>query len=154
MPPVTAHPAKSPEPLPPADALRSAGLRVTAARVAILEAVRSGDHLVAEAVAERVRQRVGTVSTQAVYEALHALTKAGLLRRIEPAGSPARYEGRIGDNHHHLVCRVCETVVDVDCVTGVAPCLEAVDTHGFLIDEAEITFWGTCPRCAAAAADA
>ncbi|ACZ00321.1 Fur family transcriptional regulator [Thermomonospora curvata] len=147
MPPVTAHPAKSPEPLPPADALRSAGLRVTAARVAILEAVRSGDHLVAEAVAERVRQRVGTVSTQAVYEALHALTKAGLLRRIEPAGSPARYEGRIGDNHHHLVCRRCGAITDVDCAVGRAPCLEPSADAGYQIDEAEVIYWGLCPSC-------
>lgn len=153
MPPVTAHPAKSPEPLPPADALRSAGLRVTAARVAILEAVRSGDHLVAEAVAERVRQRVGTVSTQAVYEALHALTKAGLLRRIEPAGSPARYEGRIGDNHHHLVCRTCGTVTDIDCVVGEAPCLQPSQMHGYTVDEAEVVFWGICPACQANGAE-
>lgn len=153
MPPVTAHPAKSPEPLPPADALRSAGLRVTAARVAILEAVRSGDHLVAEAVAERVRQRVGTVSTQAVYEALHALTKAGLLRRIEPAGSPARYEGRIGDNHHHLVCRRCGAITDVDCAVGRAPCLEPSADAGYQIDEAEVIYWGLCPSCRRSAAE-
>ncbi|WP_289010021.1 Fur family transcriptional regulator [uncultured Thermomonospora sp.] len=153
MPPVTAHPAKSPEPLPPADALRSAGLRVTAARVAILEAVRSGDHLVAEAVAERVRQRVGTVSTQAVYEALHALTKAGLLRRIEPAGSPARYEGRIGDNHHHLVCRRCGAITDVDCAVGRAPCLEPSADAGYRIDEAEVIYWGLCPSCRRSAAE-
>jgi len=153
VPPVTAHPAKSPEPLPPADALRSAGLRVTAARVAILEAVRSGDHLVAEAVAERVRQRVGTVSTQAVYEALHALTKAGLLRRIEPAGSPARYEGRIGDNHHHLVCRRCGAITDVDCAVGRAPCLEPSADAGYQIDEAEVIYWGLCPSCRRSAAE-
>jgi len=153
VPPVTAHPAKSPEPLPPADALRSAGLRVTAARVAILEAVRSGDHLVAEAVAERVRQRVGTVSTQAVYEALHALTKAGLLRRIEPAGSPARYEGRIGDNHHHLVCRRCGAITDVDCAVGRAPCLEPSADAGYRIDEAEVIYWGLCPSCRRSAAE-
>jgi Fur family transcriptional regulator, stress-responsive regulator len=137
-------------PLPaPAEALRSAGLRVTAARVAILETVRDGDHLGAEAIADGVRDRVGHVSTQAVYEALHALSGAGLLRRIEPAGSPARYEGRIGDNHHHLVCRECGTVTDVDCATGQAPCLEPLDNAGFLVDEAEVIYWGRCPRCQA-----
>ncbi|SEG71064.1 Fur family transcriptional regulator, ferric uptake regulator [Thermomonospora echinospora] len=147
MSPVTAHPTTPPEPPTPAEALRGAGLRVTAARVAILEAVRSGDHLVAETVAERVRQRVGTVSTQAVYEALHALTGAGLVRRIEPAGSPARYEGRIGDNHHHLVCRRCGAVTDVDCAVGQAPCLEPASDAGYRIDEAEVIYWGLCPGC-------
>jgi Fur family ferric uptake transcriptional regulator len=138
----------------PAALLRGAGLRVTRPRVAVLEVLAEHPHADTATVTEAVRARLGSVSTQAVYDVLHALTAAGLIRRIEPAGRPALYELRVGDNHHHLVCRVCETVVDVDCVTGVAPCLEAVDTHGFLIDEAEITFWGTCPRCAAAAADA
>jgi Fur family ferric uptake transcriptional regulator len=132
-----------------ADALRSAGLRVTAARVAILETVRTGDHLGAEAVAEGVRERVGHVSTQAVYEALNALTELGLIRRIEPAGSPARYEGRVGDNHHHLVCRHCGSVTDVDCVVGDAPCLDPADVAGYLVDEADVTFWGICPVCRA-----
>jgi Fe2+ or Zn2+ uptake regulation protein len=123
------------------------GLRVTAARVAILETVQAGDHLGAEAIAAGVRDRVGHVSTQAVYEALNALTAMGLIRRIEPAGSPARYEGRIGDNHHHLVCRRCGAVADVDCVVGQAPCLEPADAAGFVVDEADVTFWGVCPDC-------
>lgn len=133
-----------------AEELRGAGLRVTAARVALLEAVREGDHLDAETIAARVRERVGHVSLQAVYEALHALTAAGLVRRIEPAGSPARYEGRVGDNHHHLVCRSCGTVADVDCAVGEAPCLNASDDHGFTIDEAEVIYWGLCPACSSA----
>jgi Fur family transcriptional regulator, stress-responsive regulator len=133
-----------------AEELRGAGLRVTAARVALLETVRSGDHLDAEAIATGVRDRVGHVSLQAVYEALHALTHAGLIRRIEPAGSPTRYEGRVMDNHHHLVCRSCGTVADVDCATGEAPCLTASDDHGFSIDEAEVVYWGLCPDCSTA----
>ena len=127
--------------------LRAAGLRVTAARVALLEAVRDGDHLGVEALATRVRDRIGHVSLQAVYDALDALTAAGLIRRIEPAGSPARFEGRIGDNHHHLVCRSCGTVTDVACAVGEAPCLTAADDHGFSIDEAEVIYWGLCPSC-------
>ncbi len=133
-----------------AEELRGAGLRVTAARVALLETVRSGDHLDAEAIATGVRDRVGHVSLQAVYEALHALTHAGLIRRIEPAGSPTRYEGRVMDNHHHLVCRSCGAVADVDCATGEAPCLTASDDHGFSIDEAEVVYWGLCPDCSIA----
>jgi Fur family transcriptional regulator, stress-responsive regulator len=133
-----------------ADELRGVGLRVTAARVALLESVRNGDHLDVEAIASRVRDRVGHVSLQAVYEALHALTAAGLIRRIEPAGSPARYEGRVMDNHHHVVCRSCGVVADVDCATGEAPCLTASDDHGFSIDEAEVVYWGLCPDCSTA----
>jgi Fur family ferric uptake transcriptional regulator len=136
-----------PGPRSEADELRGVGLRVTAARVAILETVRAGDHLGAEAIATGVRQRVGHVSTQAVYEALNALTIYRLIRRIEPAGSPARYEGRVGDNHHHLVCRRCGTVTDVDCVAGEAPCLEPADVAGYTVDEADVTFWGICPDC-------
>ncbi|MGC4999916.1 MULTISPECIES: Fur family transcriptional regulator [unclassified Streptomyces] len=127
--------------------LRGAGLRVTAARVALLETVRAGDHLGAEAIASQVRERVGHISVQAVYEALHALTAVGLIRRIEPAGSPARFEGRVGDNHHHAVCRSCGAVVDVDCAVGHAPCLTASDNRGFAIDEAEVVYWGTCSDC-------
>jgi len=130
-----------------ADELRGVGLRVTAARVALLETVRDGNHLGVEAIASGVRDRVGHISLQAVYEALQALTAAGLLRRIEPAGSPARFEGRVGDNHHHIVCRSCGVVADVDCVVGEAPCLTASDDHGFSIDEAEVIFWGLCPGC-------
>jgi Fur family ferric uptake transcriptional regulator len=127
--------------------LRGAGLRVTAARVALLETVRDGNHLDVDAITSGVRARVGHVSLQAVYEALHALTAAGLVRRIEPAGGPARFEGRVGDNHHHLVCRSCGVVADVDCAVGEAPCLTAADDHGFSIGEAEVTYWGLCPDC-------
>ena len=130
-----------------AEELRGAGLRVTAARVALLDAVRAGDHLGVEAIAAGVRDRIGQVSLQAVYDALNALTQAGLVRRIEPAGSPARYEGRLRDNHHHLVCRSCGSVADVDCAVGHAPCLAPSDDHGFAIDEAEVTYWGLCPGC-------
>ena len=133
-----------------ADELRGAGLRVTAARVALLETVREGDHLGVEAIASGVRDRVGHISLQAVYEALHALTTAGLVRRIEPPGSPARFEGRVGDNHPHLVCRSCAAVLDVDCATGEAPCLHASNDHGFAIDEAEVVYWGLCPDCSTA----
>ncbi|MFS8203413.1 Fur family transcriptional regulator [Streptomyces sp. CWNU-52B] len=130
-----------------ADELRGAGLRVTAARVALLDTVRDGDHLGVEAIAAEVRARVGHISLQAVYEALHALTTAGLVRRIEPPGSPALFEGRVGDNHHHLVCRSCGVVADVDCATGHAPCLTASQDHGFSVDEAEVIYWGLCPSC-------
>jgi Fe2+ or Zn2+ uptake regulation protein len=133
-----------------AEKLRGAGLRVTAARVALLETVREGDHLGVEAIASGVRDRVGHISLQAVYEALHALTTAGLVRRIEPPGSPARFEGRVGDNHHHLVCRSCGAVFDVDCAVGHAPCLTASDDRGFAIDEAEVIYWGLCPDCSTA----
>ncbi|PSK99451.1 Fur family ferric uptake transcriptional regulator [Murinocardiopsis flavida] len=133
--------------------LREAGLRVTAARLAILEAVRAGDHSDAEHIARDVRAKVGHVSTQAVYDALHALTGARLLRRIEPAGSAARYEARVGDNHHHLVCRRCGAVADTDCVVGLAPCLVPSDTHGFTVDEAEVVFWGVCPQCQVGSGD-
>jgi Fur family ferric uptake transcriptional regulator len=130
--------------------LRQAGLRVTAARIALLETVRAGDHLDVDAIANRVRDRLGSISVQAVYEALHALTAAGLIARIEPAGHPARFEGRVGDNHHHIVCRSCGSVVDVDCVVGEPPCLTASDDHGFSIDEAQVIFWGLCPDCSTA----
>ena len=133
-----------------AEVLRGAGLRVTAARVALLETLRDGDHLGVEVITSGVRERVGHVSLQAVYEALHALTAAGLVRRIEPAGSPALFERRVGDNHHHLVCRSCGAVTDVDCAVGEAPCLTASDDHGFSIDEAEVIYWGLCPDCSTA----
>ena len=133
-----------------AEELRGAGLRVTAARVALLETVRDGDHLDVEAIAAAVRDRIGHVSLQAVYEALHALTAAGLIRSIEPAGSPARFEGRVGDNHHHVVCRSCGAVADVDCAVGEAPCLTASDDHGFSIEEAQVIYWGLCPGCSTA----
>ncbi len=133
-----------------AEELRGAGLRVTAARVALLETVRHGDHLGVEAIAAGVRERVGHISLQAVYEALDAFAAAGLVRRIEPAGSPARFEGRVGDNHHHIVCRSCGAVADVDCAVGEAPCLTASDGRGFAIDEAEVIYWGLCPDCSTA----
>jgi Fur family transcriptional regulator, stress-responsive regulator len=133
-----------------AEELRGVGLRVTAVRVALLEAVRHGDHLGVEALAAGVRERVGHVSLQAVYEALNALAATGLVRRIEPAGSPARFEGRTGDNHHHVICRACGAVADVDCSVGEAPCLTASNDHGFEIDEAEVIYWGLCPDCSTA----
>ena len=129
--------------------LRGAQLRVTRPRLAVLEAVSSRPHLDTESVIAAVRADVGTVSHQAVYDVLRALTDAGLLRRIQPSGSVARYEARVGDNHHHVVCRGCGSIADVDCATGAAPCLTAVDDHGFTIDEAEVVYWGTCPDCAA-----
>ncbi len=133
-----------------AEELRGAGLRVTAARVALLETIRIGDHPGVEAIASGVRDRVGHVSLQAVYDALHALTAAGLVRRIEPADSPARFERRVGDNHHHMVCRSCGVVADVDCAVGAAPCLAPSSDHGFSIDEAEVIYWGLCPDCSTA----
>ena len=133
-----------------AEELRGAGLRVTAARVALLETVREGDHLGVEAIAAGVRDRIGHISLQAVYDALHALTAAGLVRRIEPAGTPPRFEGRVRDNHHHIVCRSCGVVADVDCAVGEAPCLTASDEAGYRIEEAEVVYWGRCPDCAAA----
>ena len=133
-----------------AEELRGAGLRVTAVRVALLETVRNGDHLGVDAIAAGVRGRVGHVSLQAVYDALHALTATGLIRRLEPAGSPARFEGRVGDNHHHVVCRSCGVLADVDCAVGEAPCLTASDDHGYTIGEAEVIYWGLCPTCSTA----
>ncbi|MFC4554523.1 Fur family transcriptional regulator [Georgenia faecalis] len=133
------------------DHLRAAGLRVTAQRGAVLDVLSeaSGDHLTAAAVAGLVRERLGDVSTQAIYDCLDALTRAGLASRIEPAGQPARFEARVGDNHHHLVCRSCGVVRDVDCAVGAAPCLSPAEDHGFTLETAEITYWGLCPRCAA-----
>ena len=129
--------------------LRVAGLRVTVPRVAVLSEIRAGQHLTADQVASAVRTRLGAISTQAVYDVLGALTGAGLLRRIEPAGSPTRYETRVGDNHHHVVCRRCRSIADVDCVIGEPPCLMPSEAGGFTVDEAEITFWGVCPSCQA-----
>jgi Fur family transcriptional regulator, stress-responsive regulator len=134
-------------PGPDAELLRSAGLRVTAPRLAVLGAVREGDHLAVEDIAAAVRERIGTISTQAAYDVLAALVTVGLVRRIEPARSPARFETRVDDNHHHIICRSCGVVVDVDCTFGQAPCLEPSDPRGFLIDEAEVIFWGVCPSC-------
>ncbi len=127
--------------------LRDAGLRVTAPRIAVLDTVAALPHSDAETIATAARARLGAVSTQAVYDVLSACVRAGILRRIEPAGSPARFETRTGDNHHHLVCRSCGLVVDTDCVSGAPPCLQPADDHGFAIDEAEVVFWGLCPDC-------
>ena len=128
--------------------LREAGLRVTAARLAVLDAIPPGSHLDADQVATKVRDRLGRVSTQAVYDVLRALTDAGLLRRVEIPGSPAaRYERWLHDNHHHLVCRSCGTVSDVACATGDAPCLVPTDPAGYAVDEAEVIYWGLCPAC-------
>lgn len=132
--------------------LREAGLRVTSPRLAVLAVVANHPHIAAEDVASRVRERLGAVSTQTVYDALRTCTEVGLMRRIEPAGSPARYERRTGDNHHHLVCRHCGRIEDVECASGSAPCLAADPDHGFQIDEAEVTYWGTCPECRTARA--
>jgi Fur family transcriptional regulator, stress-responsive regulator len=129
------------------DRLKTAGLRVTAPRVAVLEWLAGHPHTTADQVAEGVRQVLGSVSTQAVYDVLGACTKAHLVRRIEPAGHPARFETRTGDNHHHLVCRHCGRTEDVDCVHGAAPCLGPSSTAGFAVDEAEVVFWGLCPTC-------
>lgn len=131
----------------PAALLREQGLQVTAQRLAILRAVSSRPHGTADAIAEDVRADIGAISRQAVYDALGMLAQKGLIRRIQPAGSPARYESRIGDNHHHLICRKCGKTVDVDCAIGETPCLTAVEDSGFLIDEAEVVYWGTCPEC-------
>jgi Fur family transcriptional regulator, stress-responsive regulator len=127
--------------------LREHGLRVTAQRLAVYRAVSDDPHVSADVVVEAVRGEIGWISIQAVYDALAVLTEKGLLRRIQPAGSPARYEGRVGDNHHHLICRVCNRMVDVDCAVGDAPCLTAGEDAGFEIDEAEVVYWGRCPEC-------
>jgi len=128
--------------------LRAAGMRVTAPRVAVLSVLdAAGDHPRVDQVIERVRAAGVSVSTQATYDVCEALHRAGLARRIAPAGGPVRYESRVGDNHHHLVCRDCGVAVDVDCAVGEAACLEPSDANGFRIDEAEVTFWGLCPSC-------
>jgi Fur family transcriptional regulator, stress-responsive regulator len=131
-------------------ALRSAGLRVTMPRLAMLTWLAEHPHTTVDAIAAGVRERFGAVSTQAVYDMLAACAAAGLLRRIEPAGHPARFERRVGDNHHHLVCRRCGRTEDVDCAIGAQPCLTPVQDLGFAVDEAEVVFWGVCPTCQAA----
>lgn len=127
--------------------LRAHGLRVTKPRLTVLEILGHGGHLEVDEITRQARAQLDSVSTQAIYDVLGALARAGLARRIEPAGSPARYEARTGDNHHHVVCRGCGLIADVDCTVGTAPCLDPSDTHGFNIDEAEVTFWGLCPSC-------
>jgi Fur family transcriptional regulator, stress-responsive regulator len=130
--------------------LREASLYVTRPRVAVLAAVHDHPHADTDSIIGLVREELGGVSRQAVYDVLRALTDAGLVRRIHPRGSVARYESRVGDNHHHVVCRSCGVIADVDCAVGTAPCLTAVDDHGFAIDEAEVIYWGLCPGCSAA----
>jgi Fur family transcriptional regulator, stress-responsive regulator len=134
----------------PAALLRQHGIPVTAQRLAVLRAVSERPHATADAIAEDVRASIGAISRQAVYDSLGMLVGKGLIRRIQPAGSPTLYEDRIGDNHHHLICRSCGKTVDVDCAVGEAPCLKAMDDHGFRIDEAEVIYWGACPDCLAA----
>jgi Fur family ferric uptake transcriptional regulator len=128
--------------------LRATGMRLTGPRLAVLTEVWNNPHADVDTIAAAARKKLGSVSTQAVYDVLHALTQADLIRRIEPAGSPARFEARVGDNHHHIVCRYCGAIADVDCAMGQRPCLEASDPHGYIIDEAEVTYWGICPDCA------
>ena len=132
-----------------ADLLRQRGIQVTAQRLAVLRAVTDRPHITADAVAEAVRAEIGAISLQSVYDALSVLVAEGLIRRIQPAGSPARFEDRVGDNHHHLICRICGRLVDVDCAVGATPCLTAADDMGYEIDEAEVAYWGRCPDCLA-----
>jgi Fur family ferric uptake transcriptional regulator len=133
----------------PATRLRERGIQVTAQRLAVMRAVSGQPHITADGVAEAVRGEIGAISLQSVYDALALLGAEGLIRRIQPAGAPARFEDRVGDNHHHLICRTCGRVVDVDCAVGAAPCLTAADAMGYDIDEAEVVYWGRCPDCAA-----
>lgn len=127
--------------------LRDVHLRVTRQRLAVLAEVEANPHADVDTIVAAARQRLGAVSTQAVYDVLRSLAVTGLIRRIEPAGSPARFEARVGDNHHHVVCRACGAIADVDCAIGSAPCLDASNDAGFVIDEAEVTYWGLCPGC-------
>ncbi len=131
----------------PVELLRNHGLHVTAQRLAVIEAVGAKPHGTADDVYEAVRRDIGAVSRQAVYDALSVLTEKRVLRKIQPAGSPARYENRVGDNHHHLICRECGATVDVDCAVGKRPCLTANDAAGYEVDEAEVIYWGRCPDC-------
>jgi Fe2+ or Zn2+ uptake regulation protein len=133
--------------------LRRHGMQVTAQRLAVLRAASDRPHSAADDIYTAVTAQIGAISRQAVYDALAALTDKGLLRRIQPAGSPARYEDRVGDNHHHLICRTCNRMVDVDCAVGDTPCLTAADDSGYEVDEAEVTYWGRCPECAAATSE-
>jgi Fur family ferric uptake transcriptional regulator len=133
----------------PAKILREKGLQITAQRLAVMRAIAERPHCTADDVADVVRGEIGSISRQAVYDALGVLVEKGLIRRIQPAGSPARYEDRVGDNHHHVICRACGKTVDVDCAVGEAPCLTASHNSGYQIDEAEVIYWGTCPTCLA-----
>ncbi len=127
--------------------LRQHGLQVTAQRIAIVRAVGDRPHATADEILEAVVDEIGSISRQSVYDSLAAMADKGLIRRIQPAGSPARFEDRVGDNHHHLICRQCSTMFDIDCAVGSTPCLVADDDHGFEIDEAEVIYWGHCPEC-------
>jgi Fur family transcriptional regulator, stress-responsive regulator len=135
----------------PSELFRRHGVQITAQRLAVMRAVASCPHSTADAVVEAARAEIGAISRQAVYDALALLADRGLVRRIQPAGSPARYEDRVGDNHHHLICRTCGRMVDIDCAVGAAPCLTAADGRGFEIHEAEVIYWGRCPECVARA---
>jgi Fe2+ or Zn2+ uptake regulation protein len=146
--------AERPEAIDLEAVLRQHGMHVTAQRLAVLHAVSDRPHRTADDIYAAVRSEIGSISRQAVYDALAALTERGVFRRIQPAGSPARYENRVGDNHHHLVCRTCGEMVDVDCAVGDTPCLTAADAAGYEIDEAEVIYWGRCPECAASAPSA
>ncbi|MEY2476425.1 MAG: Fur family transcriptional regulator, stress-responsive regulator [Actinomycetota bacterium] len=137
-------------PVDDTDLLRRHDLHVTAQRLAVLRAVSSGPHSTADDIDKAVRAEIGAISRQSVYDALGTLTDKGVLRRIQPAGSSARYENRVGDNHHHLVCRTCNRMVDVDCAVGDTPCLTAAEDAGYEVDEAEVIYWGRCPECVAA----
>lgn len=130
-----------------AELLRSHGVQVTAQRLAVLRAVSAHPHITADGVSDTVRDEIGAISRQSVYDALGVMVDKGIIRRIQPAGSPARYEDRVGDNHHHLICRECQSLVDVDCAVGYRPCLTASEDHGYAIDEAEVIYWGICPAC-------
>lgn len=129
------------------DLLRANGIPVTAQRIAVIKAVKRRTHATADEIVEEVKKEIGAISRQAVYNVLSLLSDKGILRRTQPAGSPARYEDRVGDNHHHVVCRVCGHTENVDCAVGYTPCLHAAQDHGYLIDEAEVIYWGYCPRC-------
>jgi Fe2+ or Zn2+ uptake regulation protein len=135
----------------PVELFRQHGIQVTAQRLAVLRAVTGQPHITADGVAEVVRAEIGAISHQSVYDALGVLVAEGLIRRIQPAGSPARFETRVGDNHHHVICRICGRTADVDCAVGFAPCLTAVDDKGYEIDEAEVIYWGRCPECVSVA---
>jgi Fur family ferric uptake transcriptional regulator len=135
-------------PVRPADLLRQHGIQVTAQRLAVLRSVAGRPHITADGVADIVRTKIGAISRQSVYDALGVLVAEGIIRRIQPAGSSARFEARVGDNHHHVICRVCGRATDVDCAVGFAPCLTAANDSGYEIDEAEVIYWGRCPECA------
>jgi Fur family transcriptional regulator, stress-responsive regulator len=134
--------------MPDADLLRQHGVQVTAQRLAVLHAVSDSPHITADSVTQVAKSQLGAISRQSVYDALSVLVDHGIIRRIQPAGSPARYETRVGDNHHHLICRSCQRLVDIDCAVGAMPCLIPDDDHGFRLDEAEVIYWGVCPECA------